>query len=179
MFDFVTADWHLFHGAIIDYCKRPFSSLKQMHGTMIAHHNAVVGPKDHVWVIGDVTLKGPEHAGQVKREVEKFNGIKHLVLGNHEDWRAKTYLYAGFTTVHTAMWFKHDGYTIYMMHDPAEYTVIQNEPDAYMLCGHVHNLFKDLLPERRIINVGVDVWDMKPVSIGTIMEVIGNAESRG
>jgi calcineurin-like phosphoesterase family protein len=176
MFDFFTADWHLFHGNIIDYCSRPFTSLKQMHGFMIAAHNAIVGPEDHVWILGDVTLKGPENCGQVRKEVNKFNGIKHLVLGNHDDWRARTYLQAGFTTVHSAMWFPHEGRTFYMMHDPAEYNVIQNDPNAMLLCGHIHNLFDNLLPDKRIINVGVDAWKMKPVSIEQIMEVIANAE---
>lgn len=175
MFDFFTSDWHLFHGNIINYCSRPFSSLKQMHGTLITNHNAVVSPTDHVWVIGDVTLRSPQYVGQIRKEVDKFNGIKHLVLGNHDDWRARTYLHAGFTTVHSAFWFQHEGYTFYMMHDPAEYTVIQNDPSSMMLCGHIHNLFDNLLPDKRIINVGVDVWDMKPTSMTQIMEVIANA----
>jgi calcineurin-like phosphoesterase family protein len=175
VYDFFTADWHLFHGRIIEYCDRKPSSLKQMHQTLQGNHNAVVEPKDHVWVLGDVSLKGPENAGQVRKEVNKFNGIKHLVLGNHDDWRARTYLSAGFTTVHSAMWFQHEGYTIYMMHDPAEYTVIQHDPKAIMLCGHIHNLFKDLLPERRIINVGVDVWGLTPVTLNTIMERVRDA----
>lgn len=143
-----------------------------MHQTLQGNHNAVVKPTDHVWVLGDVSLKGPENAGQVRKEVNKFNGIKHLVLGNHDDWRARTYLHAGFTTVHSAMWFNKEDITLYMMHDPAEYTIIQHDPNAFMLCGHIHQLFTDLLPDRRIINVGVDVRDLSPVSLETIMQRI-------
>jgi len=172
MYDFFTADWHLFHGNIIDYCGRPFSTLKQMHGSLQAYHNSIVKPTDHVWVLGDVSLKGPENSGQVRKEVNKFNGIKHLVLGNHDDWRARTYLSAGFTTVHSAFWFQYEGYMFYLMHDPAEYTVIQNDPNAYLLCGHVHNLFDDLLPEKRVINVGVDVWKYHPAQMETILSRI-------
>ena len=174
MFDFITSDWHLFHNDIIEYCDRPFTSLKQMHSVLINKHNNVVDQKDHVWVLGDVTLKSPEHAGRVKKEVDKFNGVKHLVLGNHDRWRAHTYLHAGFTTVHSAMWLEINGIMIYMVHDPAEHAVIQHDTNAYMLCGHIHQLFSDLLPEKRIINVGVDVWNYTPVSANTIMGIIDN-----
>ena len=172
MYDFFTSYWHLFHGNIIHYCDRPFTSLKQMHGTLRARYNAVVSETDHVWVLGDVSLLGPERVGQVRKEVTKFNGIKHLVIGNHDEWKVRNYLQAGFTTVHSAFWFQHKDYTFYLMHDPAEYNVIQHQENAYMLCGHIHNLFTNLLPEKRLINVGVDVWDMKPVSMSQIMETI-------
>lgn len=178
MFDFFVSDWHLFHGAIIKYCNRPYKSVEKMHRDLIARNNAVVSPTDHLWVLGDVSLRGPGFVGQVKNVVEKFNGIKHLVLGNHDDWRMRNYLSAGFLTVHSAMWFHHQDLTFYMMHDPAEYTAIQNDSKAFQLCGHIHQLFDNLLPEKRIINVGVDVNDMFPTSLSRIMEVIKNARDK-
>lgn len=174
MYDFFTADWHLFHGRLMEHLpeSRPFASLKDMHECMIENHNSIVKPTDHVWILGDITMKGPRHAEQIRKEVCKFNGIKHLVLGNHDRWKPRAYQNSGFLTIHTAMWFKQEDRMFYMMHDPAEYTVIQNDPNAYLLCGHVHSIFKSLLPERRIINVGIDAWDMTPVSFATIMENI-------
>jgi calcineurin-like phosphoesterase family protein len=61
-----------------------------------------------------------------------------------------------------------------MMHDPSTYIVIEKNPKAILLCGHIHSLFKHLLPEKRIINVGVDAWDMKPVSFDQILELLNS-----
>jgi hypothetical protein len=35
--------------------------------------------------------------------------------------------------------------------------------DTILLCGHVHNLFK-ILPDKNVVNVGVDVWNFKPIT---------------
>lgn len=34
-------------------------------------------------------------------------------------------------------------------------------PDKAWMCGHIHGLFKAV---KKVLNVGVDVWDFKPVS---------------
>jgi calcineurin-like phosphoesterase family protein len=146
--------------------------VNQMHQQLVYNHNQMVKPDDEVWVIGDVTLQSPEYVGKTRKVVEKFNGVKHLVLGNHDEWKAWTYTSAGFVTVHTATWFEYAGFTFYMMHDPSTYTVIQNDPKAILLCGHIHNLFQHLLPDKRVINVGVDVWDYKPVPFHTIINLL-------
>lgn len=172
MTEFFTADWHLFHRNIIRYCNRPYRNVKEMHQNLIDNHNQIVEEEDEVWFLGDLCFMSPEYVGRIKKEVDKFNGIKHIVLGNHDNWKTRAYLNAGFLTVHSAMWFNRDNYTFYMMHDPAEYTVIQNDPKAIMLCGHIHQLFKHLLPEKKIINVGVDAWNMKPVSYESIFKLL-------
>lgn len=171
-----TADWHLFHENIAEYCNRKPASIKQMHQTLIFNHNQMVEPDDEVWVLGDVTLLAAEYVGRVRKTVNKFNGTKHLVLGNHDEWKARNYENAGFWTVHTAMWFQHKDFTFYMVHDPAKYTLLENNPKAIMLCGHIHQLFKHLLPEKRIINVGVDVWGLAPVTFDQILALLEEHE---
>jgi calcineurin-like phosphoesterase family protein len=172
MFDFFSADWHLFHNAIIEHTERPWKSPNQMNQQLVYEHNQIVSPADDFWLIGDVCLMSPEYVGRIRKEVEKFNGRKHLVLGNHDDWKAQNYLNAGFTTVHTAMWFEREGFHFYMMHDPSEYAVIEKDPKAILLCGHIHRLFKHLLPAKRVINVGVDVWNYRPVPFNSIMNLL-------
>ena len=166
------ADWHLFHFNIIEYTNRPYKTIEQMHTGMQSMHNDVVSPKDEVWNLGDVSMLSSEYVGKVRKEVNKFNGTKHLVIGNHDEWRASSYENAGFWTAHTAFWFPYKEFTFYLMHDPAKYTILENDPKAIMLCGHIHNLFKHLLPEKRIINVGVDVWDFIPVSFDQILSLL-------
>lgn len=169
---FFTADWHLFHHNIIKYCNRPFKDIIQMQQRMVYKHNQVVEPKDTVWHLGDVSLLSSEFTGRIRKWVNKFNGTKHLVLGNHDKWRATIYENVGFSTIHTVMWFERDGIKFYLAHDPATYTTIQNDPNTVLLCGHIHQLFQHLLPEKRIINVGVDVWNFEPVSYNTILDLL-------
>ena len=172
MEEFFTADWHLFHKNTIGYCNRPIKSIIQMQQRMIYEHNQVVGEDDVVWNLGDVTMLSAEYTGKVGKEVNKFNGTKHLVLGNHDSWKPTSYENAGFSTIHTATWFERDGLTFYLVHDPAKYTTIQNDPKSILLCGHIHQLFQHLLPDKRVINVGVDVWNFKPISYNIILDLL-------
>lgn len=169
---FFTADWHLFHNNIIKYCNRPVKDIKKMHQYIIAKHNELVKPEDTLWYLGDISLISSEYVGKIRKCVNRFNGTKHLVLGNHDIWKATSYEKAGFSTVHTVMWFEHDGIKFYLAHDPAIYTTIENEPNSVLLCGHIHQLFQHLLPNKRVINVGIDAWDFKPVSYVTILNLL-------
>jgi calcineurin-like phosphoesterase family protein len=172
-----TADQHYFHGKVIEYCSRPFKNTKEMHKALISNHNSVVGEHDTVWNIGDIAMLEDKEISKLGPLLKQFNGIQHLVLGNHEDGRPFTYVKFGFTSVHTSMWFERHGYTFVLAHDPSIYTIVQNMgPKTYMLCGHIHELFQHLLPEKRVINVGVDVWDYAPVSLQTILELIKEHE---
>lgn len=171
MTTYLTSDWHLFHLNVANYCNRPYKTLRDMHKGLQSRHNEVVKEADEVWNLGDITMLSSEHVGKVKKEITKFNGTKHLIIGNHDEWRTSSYEKAGFWTIHTAFWFRHGEFTFYLVHDPAKYAIIENDPKAIMLCGHVHNLFKHLLPDKRVINVGVDVWD-RPVSFKEIIDLL-------
>lgn len=131
--------------------------------------NSVVKPKSVLFNLGDLTLKGPKYFTSVRDILDHFNGEKHLVVGNHDQWQTWKYIDLGFSSVHTSFVFEHDGYRFYLAHDPAIYTAIENDAKAVLLCGHVHNLFQSLLPEKRVVNVGVDVWDYKPVPFTEIL----------
>src|SRR4030066_28737 len=50
---FFTADTHFNHANIIHYCRRPFSSIKEMNETLIAKWNAGMGKGDLVYHLGD------------------------------------------------------------------------------------------------------------------------------
>lgn len=183
---FFTGDWHLFHDNITDYCSRKLYNpwthrkpstpgtkrVKRMHEVLLSNHNELVADDDTVWNLGDVTMLSSSHLLRVKREIEKFNGQKHLILGNHDEWKATSYIKAGFWTVHSIMWFEYESIKFYLSHDPAVYCMIEHEPKSVLLCGHIHNLFKSLLPLKRVINVGVDVWGLKPASMEQIIEML-------
>lgn len=61
-----------------------------------------------------------------------------------------------------------------------KYTKYRPKEDGrVLLCGHVHEKWKTMRTAKGslMVNVGVDVWGMKPVHIDQIKEIILNAES--
>jgi calcineurin-like phosphoesterase family protein len=76
-----SSDYHFGHERIITLSDRPFRDVQHMNEMLIKNHNAVVAPDDHVYVLGDVALGRFEDS---IKYVGRLNGIKHLVVGNHD-----------------------------------------------------------------------------------------------
>ena len=167
---FFTADWHFFHKHIIQYCSRPFNNEKHMRNKIINNFNEVVRKKDTTFVLGDVAMLGGSQWEGLKGVIQKLNGTKHLIYGNHDEFRWQRYIDIGFTTVHSALWLEDEGLNIVMAHDPSVYCTL--EPESVLLCGHIHTLFKSI-PDQRVVNVGVDMWDFKPITTKQIREELG------
>lgn len=90
---FIISDTHFSHANILKFSRkdghkvRPeFSSVEEMDEAMVERWNAAVRPNDIVYHLGDVALKS-RHVDIVKR----LNGIKHLVVGNHDIYGLKFY----------------------------------------------------------------------------------------
>jgi calcineurin-like phosphoesterase family protein len=83
------SDLHFHHRNILEYepVARPFSSLTEMHETIIQRWNSVVKPKDIVFILGDFCFS-KSGLGIALR----LNGKKRLVLGNHDTFSSSDYL---------------------------------------------------------------------------------------
>lgn len=163
-----TADFHLGHQNIIKYCGRPWKTVKDMEDSLIENYNAVVTDDDTVFILGDLTLAGSEYLPTVDRWVRQLKGKKHLILGNHDRIAPFQYMDLGFISVHTGLELFVPGLErkVYLCHDPAWAVTA---PDTLFLCGHVHNLFKQV---KNALNVGVDVWEYHPVSELTLRKYL-------
>jgi calcineurin-like phosphoesterase family protein len=51
-----TSDEHMGHANIIRHCRRPFADARDMTERLVERHNALVGPADEVWHVGDFSL---------------------------------------------------------------------------------------------------------------------------
>ncbi len=170
MTTYFTADQHFFHKNIIRYCDRPYANEKQMRTDIITRHNQVVRPDDEVIHVGDFAMVGTSQWEKVGAVLKHLNGTHHLVIGNHDDCKWDKYIACGFSSVHSALWFKEDG--ICCVHDPSNWAVVQHNFDI-MVCGHIHGLF-DVIREsetKKVVNVGVDVRDFKPISMNQVKEL--------
>ena len=183
-----TSDPHYGHPKIQAYCPgRPQGSLDEMNELLVENWNAVVGPRDTVWVLGDVAMGNRDETLQY---VERLNGHKLLVAGNHDkcwagnrkvgDWPQR-YLDAGFEEIHTSTEMTVAGRPVLLHHFP--YAGDHTETDRYvehrpvdrgrrLLHGHVHDRWQ---VNGRMINVGVDVHSFFPVSEEEIAALIENS----
>jgi calcineurin-like phosphoesterase family protein len=170
---FATSDEHYGHRNVIKYCGRPFANEKEMDKVFIHNYNTTVNEDSIVFHIGDFSMMSSSRVQYFEKLAEKLRPVRgrHLILGNHDSLNAFRYVEIGlFTTVHTTFWFDTpEGYRFVLAHDPAVYQAAIK--DSIMLCGHVHDLFRTL-PNEKLVNVGVDLWDFKPVSFSTILNLL-------
>lgn len=91
---FVISDTHFGHKKVIEFERdhRPFYSIEDHDRMLVERWNATVKPKDTVWHLGDVFFGGRDaHA-----ILGSLNGLKRLVLGNHDVYPMDVYrLYFG------------------------------------------------------------------------------------
>jgi calcineurin-like phosphoesterase family protein len=76
-----TSDTHFGHARIIELSNRPFRDVQHMNEMLVKNWNDKVAPDDHVYHLGDVALGS--FADSIAY-VGRLNGIKHLVVGNHD-----------------------------------------------------------------------------------------------
>lgn len=160
MTTYFTADFHFGHRSIMEACGRKYATTAKMDTDLVKRYNEVVTDKDTVYVIGDLAMVGPTQKDWLGQIVARLKGKKHLVLGNHDRLSPWDYVEMGFLSVHTALEIDPltSVFKTVLAHDPAIAEAVKAQ---WLLCGHIHTLFK---VQRNAINVGVDVWDYKPVS---------------
>ncbi|MCE4226676.1 metallophosphoesterase [Methylobacterium sp. C25] len=163
-----TSDHHFGHRNIIDYCKRPFGSVEAMDEAMIARWNAVVGVDDEVWHLGDFAYRcGPNRMAEI---FHRLHGrALHLVRGNHD--RKRT-LALPWASTQTSAEIVVDGRRLVLSHYAFR---VWNGclRGSWHLYGHSHG---ELPGTAASCDVGVDVWDFRPVAIDQIAARLSGTE---
>lgn len=198
---FFTSDNHFWHRKVIEYCNRPYNTVEEMNEAMVIKWNSVVGPDDYIYFLGDFSLA----FRAVETFSTRLNGNKILIPGNHDfchsyhkksrdpenraRWVQK-YADYGWQVIdeQTERFFIDLGF-VKMCHHP--YSDGPGDQDKYakwrpydngmiLLCGHIHEKWKTKRsPIGTLqINVGCDVWDMKPVSLDEIIALVGQENGK-
>lgn len=190
---YFTSDTHFNHKNVIQYCNRPFANTREMDEALIENwNNTVKKDNEMIYVLGDFAFAGKEYTRTI---LHRLKGIKILVKGNH-DKDAKTMLELGFDRVVENERIKVGNHNVLVSHFPYHpvrqhfvsgddnkvQQVIDEEVDdrylhkrilddgkTWLLHGHVHTAWK-IKP--RMINVGVDQWNMKPVGHERLVEIL-------
>lgn len=153
---FVVADLHFSHYNVIKYEKCRFDAIVEasgfrpdaiqemvekrspfvinIHDQVLADRwNAVVGPDDIVFVLGDFTLT--KSAENIKRFLGLLNGRKRLIMGNHDTRPPAFYIECGFESAsrYPVLYNKH----IFLSHEPLPKEIV---PEGFInFFGHVHS----------------------------------------
>ncbi|HEY9773140.1 MAG TPA: metallophosphoesterase [Planktothrix sp.] len=176
-----SSDHHFGHKNIIQYCARPFDDVEEMNEALVDAWNSCVRADDTVYYLGDFSLK--------QRTMEKYaprlNGHKILIMGNHDSChpvnRDGTVTSIGVYRKFFEEVLEELEWEDCLLHHMPYY---DNDDDRYpeyrpmnhgkvLLHGHVHERWT---VNDKQVNVGVDVWDYKPVSAVQIRTLIKRIE---
>lgn len=159
---FFIGDTHFGHANIIKYCKRPFSSAQEMDAMLIKNWNDVVEPGDTVYHLGDFAFdRHPE------KYLNRLNGIKHLIKGNHDKQPSIKH---GWASINDYREIRVEGQHIVLFHFACR-VWHRSHKGSWMLYGHSHGTLPD---DRTLlsIDVGVDCHNFKPISFNQIKTIM-------
>ncbi len=176
---FFTSDHHFGHKNIIRYSSRPFASVEAMDAAMIERWNAVIGPQDHVFHLGDVSLHGPERTAEL---LSRLNGHIYLLQGNHDKSATDRQCRGRFEWTRDLFDLRlHDE-----DEDRRQYIVLchyamrvwnRSFHGAWHLYGHSHGTLGDD-PCSLSFDIGVDCHDFRPLSYAEVKAIMARKQPR-
>lgn len=189
-----TADLHLSHRLVAEL--RGYDDV-EAHDAAVFAGLDTLAPGDTLWILGDISsgsARGQRAAlGQLHATLAAEGVTAHLIAGNHDSihplhrdalkWDP-LYRYA-FTSVQPFARRRINGHNVWLSHFPwrgaGDHTDDERHPTvrlgddgtSWLLHGHTHS--PDRIDRaRRMIHVGLDSWDLRPVPIHTIAHLIGD-----
>lgn len=157
-----TADFHLGHKNIIQYCNRPFDSVEAMNSAILERLNSAVKANDVLYFLGDFCI------GQKARALELRHEIRckkiFAVPGNHDKDTRK--LTEEFSWLGDLAEVSINGQRIVLCHY-AMRVWNHSSHGAWHLFGHSHGKLSP--PDSSLsMDVGVDTHDFRPWSFDEI-----------
>lgn len=155
------SDPHFFHYNMA--IKRGFKDAFEMNDHIITEWNKIVKKRDVTWILGDITMEKANYA-----ILNKLNGIKKIILGNHDQSQHIPKLLEYVNSV--CAYYKDKG--ILFSHIPIHESEIKRF--KYNIHGHTHEYhilahssIAIKLGEKnpKYINVCAEVIDYKPKTI--------------
>ena len=203
---FFSSDTHYFHANVLNLCpnrQKYFSTVEEMNEGLIQRHNAMVSSDDVFIHLGDIVM-GPRKE-TISQIIPKLNGEKYLLLGNHDlgfpnnTRKAQIYIDNGIKAIiygHNDLRMFLASHTNFLRHREIPYEIkighfpyVNNcsqydvkfkkfMPDGdnhLLLHGHSHHTEK--ISSSNSIHIGVDAWEMCPVSWDEILETYSDMQN--
>ena len=175
-----TSDTHFGHANVLEFCDRPYADIDAMNRGLVRAINALVAPRDHLYVLGDFSYKLTVEEAQRIRERIMCENV-HLVPGNHDkDWTQPAV--AGTFIVEPPICvLRERRHKVVLSH----YPMIDWQAMAHSsihLHGHIHapGAYNEWNRANRILryDVGVDANGCKPVSMSEVFAFFKGVEPR-
>ena len=162
---YITSDLHLGHEKAAIY--RGFRSVKEHDDLIISRFNATVNPKDTVYILGDVVFAPSKNI----TILERLNGVKHLILGNHEHDNVSKYI-SYFNKI-MAFAIYHD---MVLSHIPIHESQLTDRfVDCINVHGHIHGNVEDRLDKRMYFNANCEFHEFYPLLADDIHKIVRSA----
>lgn len=152
------------HANIIKYSNRPFKSKEEMDSRLIENWNNKIGVDDDVFHIGDFCFADQEKGQSI---LDRLNGRKHLVLGNHDKVGRRL---KGWQWIKDYHEMTIDGQFIVLCHY-AMRVWNKSHHGAWMLYGHSHGSLPDD-PNALSFDVGVDCHNYVPLNMNDVRRIM-------
>jgi calcineurin-like phosphoesterase family protein len=155
---FFISDLHFGHFNVIEYSNRPFITAIEMDKALIKNWNKTIKSTDKIFVLGDFSFYNKE---KTKTIVEKLNGKKVLIMGNHD-------------RAHSVSWWKEVGFQdvyefpliykeIFILSHVPFHIIDNNIHGLVNIHGHLHDN-KGIYNEAFYYNASVEVNNYKPIN---------------
>lgn len=157
----LTSDQHFGHANILAFTGadgaliRPgYRDVEDMNAQLVARWNDHVRPNDHVYCLGDFTLK--ISSTKAAAIAAQLHGLKRLVRGNHDKHQTSQYLKMGFKEIHGMRLL----FDVWLTHAPLHpLSMGRALGNAH---GHIH---EKPSPEGPYLNVCVERTGGWPISL--------------
>lgn len=155
------SDTHFHHANILTFkgtngeLIRPgFGSIEEMNETIVSRWNSVVKPADHIYHLGDVSMR--VSSSVCASLIARLNGLKRLVRGNHDKHQTTQYLKMGFKEIHGMRLL----FDVWLTHGPIHPMSMGRALGN--IHGHIH---EKPSPPGPYLNVSVEAIDYTPISL--------------
>lgn len=160
------SDTHLGHENILKFTRndgtplRRFSSLEEMHHTILSNWNSVVKPQDKVYHLGDVAFRD-----WALRLLKNANGHKRLILGNHDRFKMSMY-----QEVFEKIYGVGRVDRLWLTHVPMHVDSVAPDNCVGNVHGHLHYRTID---HSKYLNVSVECIDYRPIHLDQVLSLLG------
>lgn len=172
------SDTHLGDLRVFNKCSRPFAGLDELESEIIRRWNKKVNSDDVVYVLGDIAEDNYTKAINIYKEL---NGIKHLIIGNHDlKMQKEIEESCVFETVEFMKLIDDNGRKVCLCHYPLM-DWMEFSRGGYHVYGHIHNKtskndpaytqIKEYYKDKLAFNAGVDVTNFEPVTLDEMIRL--------
>ena len=172
---FITADTHFGHAEACTLFDRPFTDVQAMDAALIERFNALMGPDDVLYHLGDFVggvapLDEKVARARTAREAMTVGSIV-LVQGNHDAHKKKyRAIFDDVCDILSVNGWRGGAERVVFSHYPLQCWQ-GNRHGALHCYGHAHGRLEEF---GRSTDVGVDCWKYGPVEVDRVLEMLAS-----